>query len=623
VRLEKVEKKYHFFFLVIIVWIFINSWTMVPSYEAAAISTLDTLEFESNQSKEEAYFEVGKYPSAIAIDQVDDTVYVANSDSDTVSIIDGDTLEVRRVSVGNYPTSIAVDGIDHVAYVANYDSHTVSIIDGYTLDVAHVSVGLSPTSIAVNEGTGTVYVANYDSGTISVIDAIDFTNIANITVECCPRTIAVDEDDDRVYVGIASSPTVSVIDGSDFTNIANITVKCCPTDIVVDDDNIVVDDDNSTIYVTNYESEISAIDGETLEVAQVPVDCCITGMAVNEFANELYAVQQSNTSIYVINGTLNFSEFSIKSESFPLDIAVDDDDDIVYVTDYDRTVSVMDGISLEPQSRVSFNSDPFHAGHIECNSKTVPTNQYMYFDFGTPCKAQANKGFEFLSWEENLGGNSSQVIKVSQPASSLYSIFEFFGMPKPEEPEAALSTTESGTFTANFKELPPPIPPEYLATLFAVVVSAFIGSWLTPTFLGWRRMKKQGNKLDHYRKELKHMYKDGKLDNKDINSLDKLRDTITDEYARGKISKEQFDKLLDDISISYQEIFKREIDSVMIVSSDKDKEKGLNEIRDDIENACAKGKISELHYNLLNKRIESIVNTNKSQTSDNVKRSPV
>ena len=28
-------------------------------------------------------------------------------------------------------------------------------------------------------------------------------------------------------------------------------------------------------------------------------------------------------------------------------------------------------------------------------------------------------------------------------------------------------------------------------------------------------------------------------------SLDKLRDSITDEYARGKISKEQFDKLVE------------------------------------------------------------------------------
>ena len=149
--------------------------------------------------------------------------------------------------------------------------------------------------------------------------------------------------------------------------------------------------------------------------------------------------------------------------------------------------------------------------------------------------------------------------------------------------------------------------------MFAVVVTAFVGSWLTPTFIGWRRAKKQENKLDYYHIRVKHLYEDGKLD---INDLDKLRDNITDEYARGKINKEQFDKLVDDISISYQEIFKKEIDSFTHLSK-KGKEKELNEIKDNIEESYAKGKISEQHYNLLDKKMESFVNTNKNKTSDN------
>ena len=51
------------------------------------------------------------------------------------------------------------------------------------------------------------------------------------------------------------------------------------------------------------------------------------------------------------------------------------------------------------------------------------------------------------------------------------------------------------------------------------------------------------------------MYNDGKLDRNDIQELDNLRDNITDEYTRGKIGKEQYDKLGDVISISYGEIF--------------------------------------------------------------------
>jgi hypothetical protein len=57
---------------------------------------------------------------------------------------------------------------------------------------------------------------------------------------------------------------------------------------------------------------------------------------------------------------------------------------------------------------------------------------------------------------------------------------------------ATLTITKFGSFTANFEKLPPAIPPEYLATLFTVVVTALVGSWLTPTVIGWRKAKKQG-----------------------------------------------------------------------------------------------------------------------------------
>jgi hypothetical protein len=60
---------------------------------------------------------------------------------------------------------------------------------------------------------------------------------------------------------------------------------------------------------------------------------------------------------------------------------------------------------------------------------------------------------------------------------------------EPRNIPATLSVTKFGNFTANFEKLPPAIPPEYLATLFAVVASAFIGSWLTPSFIGWRKAK--------------------------------------------------------------------------------------------------------------------------------------
>jgi hypothetical protein len=50
------------------------------------------------------------------------------------------------------------------------------------------------------------------------------------------------------------------------------------------------------------------------------------------------------------------------------------------------------------------------------------------------------------------------VLKVSP--SALNAIADFFNI-KSDEPEAKLNITKFGSFTANFKELPPPLPTEY------------------------------------------------------------------------------------------------------------------------------------------------------------------
>jgi hypothetical protein len=251
------------------------------------------------------------------------------------------------------------------------------------------------------------------------------------------------------------------------------------------------------------------------------------------------------------------------------------------------------------------NTKPVNAGRIECDTLIAPIAQQFYIPSGSECTAKPSQGFEFDSWQENLGGNSTQLIKPLSPPSILDyisdSILDFLHM-NPDKPEATLNITKFGSFTANFRALPAPLPPEYVATLFTVVVTAFIGSWLTPTVIGWRNAKKQGSKLDHYHNEVKKIYNYAKIDRNDIQELDNLRDNITDEYARGKINKESYDKLADEISISYGEILTKEIDSFNnLFFLESDKVKRLSTIISDIEDMHAKGKINNEYYANLKK----------------------
>jgi YVTN family beta-propeller protein len=422
----------------------------------------------------------------------------------------------------------------------------------------------------------------------------------------------------------------------------------------------------STIYVANLKSDsVSVIDANSnTKIKDIPVGDIPTAIGINLVTNTTYVANYGNDTVSVIDANKNNTKIKdIPVGVAPTAIGINFNTNTVYVANLKAdSVSVIDPIANKAiEGRVVFDIEPFNSGHIECeNDKIdkdkllVPLSKNFYLYDGVKCIAKPNQGFEFVSWQENLQGNSTQLLKIASSPSILDSILDFFHM-KPDRPEATFAISKSGSFVANFKGLPPPVPAEYITTLFSVVVTAFVGTWLTPTVIAWRKSKNQGKKLDYYFHEINSLQNDGKLDKKDIDKLDRLRKDITNEYTKGKINKEQFDKLVDETSIKYREIFKNnlaslndstdkgtkldeikrdiedihgkgeinneqflelnkeisiyylelyknKIDSLQNIS-DKEKEKQLRNIKDNIENAYAKEKINELHYSLLKEKL--------------------
>jgi len=81
-----------------------------------------------------------------------------------------------------------------------------------------------------------------------------------------------------------------------------------------------------------------------------------------------------------------------------------------------------------------------------------------------------------------------------------------------------------------------------------------------------------------------------------------LRNSLTDDYTKGKINKEKFDKLVDETSLRYREVFNKKIDSLDNLP-EKEKERKVIEIKKNIEDRYASRKIIDLHYNLLQKKL--------------------
>jgi YVTN family beta-propeller protein len=372
----------------------------------------------------------------------------------------------------------------------------------------------------------------------------------------------------------------------------------------------------SLIYVANEDSgTVSVISAENhtkiedIAVGESPVAIGIS------LSDTVYVANTGSGTVSVISGENDTKIKDIDVGKGPINIAVDDFySNTIYVAKEDSgSVYVIDGVDNKMVAGITFKVNPFNSGYILCDGLTTPspTQQYIYVYSGTQCTAKPNEGFEFVSWEENLEGNSTQLITLSRSASSwdsfVLGIINLFSADKADEPEAKLNVTKFGTFTANFKELLPAVPSEYWIPLYGIIASTIVG-WSIPSIIGWTKSRSDVGKLNGYHKQIASLYRDGKLDEKDIGPLDRLTSSILDAYSKGKINERHYESLRSEISILYEKIFRKRIDDLLNTTDDNpvtkiDTRDQLAKIKQDVKYAYSEGKINDKHYDLLNKDI--------------------
>ena len=133
---------------------------------------------------------VGDTPGGVALNARTNTIYVTGEASSDVSVIDGTTCNARitrgcrkqpvRILAGPGARGIAVNEATDTVYVANTAANTVSVIDGRTCNATVTSgcgkaspvaeVGVSPRRVAVDEVTNTVYVTNAGSNSVTMLN---------------------------------------------------------------------------------------------------------------------------------------------------------------------------------------------------------------------------------------------------------------------------------------------------------------------------------------------------------------------------------------------------------------------------------------------------------------------
>jgi len=167
-------------------------------------------------------------PSAVAIDEADGIAVVANTGSNSASLVSlvgvSKNTVIGTIAVGTAPTGVAVDDLlpDHLAYVVNSGSNSISVIDlslatpavTQTLSLASyapgiIPLGTVPFSIGVNPLTHRAFVANQSTNEGTILDLANANT--SLTPPCatppCPVTTITSG---VTPYGTGPSPNVSI-----------------------------------------------------------------------------------------------------------------------------------------------------------------------------------------------------------------------------------------------------------------------------------------------------------------------------------------------------------------------------------------------------------------------------
>ena len=475
----------------------------------------------------------GSVPLPIAVDSFNNKIYVANPDSNTVSVIGGsDDTQITQIKVGTKPIFILLSYFFNKLniYVANTNNNTVSVIDGNNYHhIIQITVGNRPMYMATGKN-GKIYVANSGNDSVSLItpQTRQFHFSIPIKVGQYPTFIAYNSKNNKIYVANSGNNTVSVIDGDTDTKIGDIQVGVTPTYIAFDNTN--------KIYVANSgNNTVSVIDGDTdTKIGDIQVGKRPTNIALDN-TNKIYVTRwESNDTVYVIEGSHVGGGGGDKRESHdilvgsgPGPLAINYNKRLIYVGNIlSNTVSVINGFSSKVAAGVTFNVNPVGSGTIMCDNQSgtnqieYPTNVYIYVDNGTRCTGEGNTNFEFDRWVQNINRNSSLPV---------------------DEPSGYLTVDRYGNFTANFKPVPPPIPPEYWSLIITLILTTIIG-WSIPSIAGWLKTRTQ---LKHLKECINQI---GRLDKNAIENK------MKEYYVRGKISEDHRQFLKDKISEYYDSV---------------------------------------------------------------------
>jgi YVTN family beta-propeller protein len=158
---------------------------------------------------------VGQQPSALAVNPKKNEIYVANAESNNISVIDAEkSVVVATIGVHRAPVSIAVTPDGKLAYVANSGSNNVSVLDLNARKVTTtITVGIGPAMAAMSPDGKTVVVSLHGESAAAIIDTTTGRERNKIGMAGCqqPESVTVLPDSSKAFIACRGSSHVAAV----------------------------------------------------------------------------------------------------------------------------------------------------------------------------------------------------------------------------------------------------------------------------------------------------------------------------------------------------------------------------------------------------------------------------
>lgn len=255
--------------------------------------------FNKNTMEVVDRIKTGEEPKGLALDQNKGWLYVALAGEDVIEIIEVINGEIQgriRLVLGDRPVELALSSDGRTLISANSGSNTVSIINTESLfEEGRISFPSEPSSLIFSSSGTQSYVLQSLANSLSAVSLTKKELGGTVTLTESPDQAVISKDGKKIYVISEFSSDLLVIDPADFSVISRIFIGSGAFSIKLDSK-------TGLIYVGKTTGEIAVVDSVSLAVIDTfKVDGEAGFLTIDNEENNLFVVLPEKKKIQKLN----------------------------------------------------------------------------------------------------------------------------------------------------------------------------------------------------------------------------------------------------------------------------------------------------------------------------------